>query len=119
MRNKKFQSLIDFIEQQLEVLSFIKPTKLNYNDRFNLAMYISQYIVKGQNMYLNADTSIPTQDIIDFDNKISICACRLYEVMEGLLFAYIQKRVPIGIAEVSALLDSRNKMLYISARWNT
>ena len=74
MKNKKFQSLIDFIENQLDDLSFIKPSKSNYLDRFNLAMYISQYIVKGQNMNLNADTSIPTQDIVDFDNKISICA---------------------------------------------
>ena len=85
MRNKKFQSLIDFIDNQLDDLSLIKPSKVNYIDRFNLAMYISQYIVKGQSMYLNADTSIPTQDIVDFDNKISVCACRLYEVMEGLL----------------------------------
>lgn len=119
MRNKKFQSLIDFIDKQLEELSFIKPTKNNYTDRFNLAMYISQYIVKGQNMYLNADTSILKQDIIDFDNKISVCACRLYEVMEGLLAEYIQKHIPIGIEEVGDLLDSRNQMLYISARWNT
>jgi hypothetical protein len=119
MRNKKFQSLIDFIDNQLDDLSFIKPTKSNYTDRFNLAMYISQYIVKGQNMYLNADTSIPTQDIVDFDNKISICACRLYEVMEGLLAEYIEKRISIGIEEVGDLLDSRNQMLYISARWNT
>ena len=119
MRNKKFQSLIDFIENQLDGFALYKPSKANYNDRFNLAMYISQYIVKGQNMYLNADTSIPTQDIVDFDNKISICACRLYEVMEGLLAEYIEKRIPIGIEEVGDLLDSRNQMLYISARWNT
>ena len=69
MRNKKFQSLIDFIDKQLDEISFIKPTKTNYIDRFNLAMYISQYIVKGQNMYLNADTSIPTQDIIEKKNN--------------------------------------------------
>ena len=119
MRNKKFQSLIDFIEQQLENLAEVKPTKNNYTGRFNLAMYISQYIVKGQNMYLNADTNIPTQDIVDFDNKISISACSLYEVMECLLAEYIEKRIPISIEEVGDLLDSRNQMLYISARWNT
>ena len=120
MRNKKFQSLIDFIEQQLETLAEVKPTKTNYVDRFNLAMYISQYIVKGQNMYLNADTSIPTQDIIDFDNKISICACKLYEVMEGLLAEYIEKKLDgISFEEVSNLIDNRDQMLYISARWNT
>ena len=85
MRNKKFQSLIDFIDNQLNELCSIKPMKTNYTDRFNLSMYISQYIVKGQNMYLNADTTIPTQDIIDFDNKISICACRLQEIMQGML----------------------------------
>ena len=72
MRNKKFQSLIDFIDNQLDGFALYKPSKANYNGRFNLAMYISQYIVKGQNMYLNADTSMPTQDIVDFDNKISI-----------------------------------------------
>ena len=119
MRNKKFQSLIDFIDNQLDGFALYKPSKANYNERFNLAMYIGQYIVKGQNMYLNADTSIPTQDIVDFDNKISICACRLYDVMEGLLAEYIEKRKDIGIEEVGDLLDSRNQLLYISARWNT
>ena len=111
MRNKKFQSLIDFIDNQLDGFALYKPFKANYIDRFNLAMYISQYIVKGQNMYINADTSIPTQDIIDFDNKISICACRLYEVMESLLAEYIEKRISISIEEVGDLLDSRNQML--------
>ena len=119
MRNKKFRSLIDFIDNQLEELGFIRPMKSNYNDRFNLAMYISQYIVKGQNMYLNAEPSITKQDLILFDNKVSVCACRLYEIMEKLLAEYIEKRIPISIEEVGDLLDSRNQMLYISARWNT
>ena len=119
MRNKKFQSLISFIGKQIDELCEIRITRQNYEDRFNLAMYISEYIVKGQNMYLYADKSIPTQDIIDFDNKVSICACRLYEVMERLLAEYIEKRIPIGIEKVGDLLDSRNQMLFISARWNT
>ncbi len=121
MSNKKFQSLIAFIEKQLDELCFIKPMKGNYLDRFNLAMYISAHIVKGQNMYLNAEPSIPTQDIILFDNKISICAYRLYEVMENLLSIYVtEKKIKgVNIEQASELYDSRNQMLFISARWNT
>lgn len=121
MKNKKFKSLVSFIEKQLDQLCFIKPIKSNYLDRFDLAMYISQYIIKGQNMYLQVDNSIPKQELIAFDNKISICACRLYEVMEVLLTEYVARKKIEGISieQIGELLDTRNQILFISARWNT
>ena len=117
IQNKKFNSLLKFIDEQ-----FVKLKKMtNKVDKFNFAMYVAEYVCKGQELYLNAENSISTQDCIFFDNEISKKALFLYEIMEDLLASFINRKgkIPIEVEEISDLIDTRNKMLYISARWNT
>ena len=117
IKTNKFKSLLAFIDNYLEKL---KTTQKKV-DKFNLAMYISENIVKGQELYLHADSSIPTQDIILFDNEISKKALIVYETMESLLCYFIggEGKSFINAEAKGELIDNRNKMLYISARWNT
>lgn len=117
IKTPKFNSLLAFIDKYL---SKLKSTE-NKVEKFNLAIYISQNISKGQELYLHADRSIPTQDIIFFDNEVSKRALILYETMESLLSYFIggKGKSSISAEEKGDLIDNRNKMLYISARWNT
>ena len=46
-------------------------TLKKYTELLDYSKYIADHIIKGQDMYLNAETSIPMQDIILFDNKLS------------------------------------------------
>ena len=118
--NSKYQSLLDFIEKQIEILCKTRYHKNNFGEIANYAKYIGDHIVKGQNMYLNAESAVPTQDIILFDNKLSVYACALYEVMEEMLKFYINNKLTnVSFEEIGELLESRNKMLFMSARWNT
>lgn len=117
IQNSKYKSFVEFLDTQIEKLANIKTE----NDKFNFAMYLTEYVIKGQQMYLNAERSIATQDIICFDNFISKFACILYETMENLLEKFIlrKSKTPISVEQIGELLDNRNKMLFISARWNT
>ena len=121
MKNTKFNSLLQFIGRQIDDLTYVRVTKLNFSDKLKLALYISEYIVKGQNMYLSADRNIPTKEIIEFDNKLSVYAKEVFDYMEKMLAFYLQTKSIDGIAieDVANLLETRNKMLFISARWNT
>lgn len=118
--NKKYESLLIFIDKQIGILKSTRLTEKKYKELLDYSKYIADHIIKGQDMYLNAETSIPMQDIILFDNKLSVYALSVYEVMEQMLLFYINKNLTsVKFEDIADLLDSRNKMLFISARWNT
>ena len=115
--NKKFSSLLAFLENQAKKLTSLK----DWNERCNFSKYLSEYIIKGQQLYLYTEGNISTQDIIIFDNEISKKALLLYNEMSRLLeYLFKNKRqISINDDEVYSLIESCNKMLFISARWNT
>ena len=117
IKHYKFNSLLAFLEEQIKKLKNIKDRK----EQFNFSMFLAEYVVKGQQLCLDADRNISTQDVIDFDNQISKVALVLYEKMENLLAFFIDRKgkMPISIEEIGELIDCRNKMLFVSARWNT
>ena len=118
--NKTYQSLLGFIEKQVEMLENTRITENKFKELIDYAKYIGEYITKGQNMYLNAESSVSTQDIILFDNKLSVYALSVYEVMEQMLRFYLAKNLTtVKYEDVEELIISRNQMLFISARWNT
>lgn len=120
MKNKTFISFIEFLERQYKELDNIEETIENYEERYNRCLYFGHYIEKGQEMYLNADINIAVQDLIDLDNKISVYAKMAFEKMEKMLQDYIKYDIPtMNLEDIGELYDLRNRMLCISARWNT
>lgn len=117
IKNKKFNSFISFFEAQIEKIVEIKKDR----DKFNFFRYLSENIIKGQQLYIHAEGNIATQDIIFFDNAISKYALVLYEEMRKLLEGIFKdkKRKGFSEEELSSLIYSYNQMLFISARWNT
>ena len=118
--NGKYKSLLSFIDEQLDNLTSSRLHKNNYKQMIDYAKYIADHISTGQQMYLNAERNIPTQDIILFDNKLSEYACILYEKIEKMLEFYLNNKLSnIDIEEIGDFIETRNAVLFISARWNT
>ena len=118
--NKKYQSFIDFLNKSIKKMSQTRLNIESFKGKTDFCIYLSQYILKGQNMYINAEKSIPTQDIILFDNQISKFAYILYEEMESYLEFYLdRKKMELDIEDIAELIDYRNQMIFVSARWNT
>lgn len=122
MRNKKFQSLIDFINEKLDELCFIKLTKKTFLDKYSLAGFIKLYIEKAQHIYTHPEKSTETQDLIWLDCQTSNCAFRLYEEVESILDFYLASNgdeCGVSFSEIKEFYLDREYLLYLSARWKT
>lgn len=115
--NKKFKSFLDFLNVNFKKLKLQKDTKI----LVEFCNFLASYILKGQQMYLDATKSIDTKDVIIFDNQISIFAFELYNQLEDLLKSIMGQKgkFELSVDEIGDLIDQRDKMLFISARWNT
>ena len=122
MKNKKFQNLINFINEKLDELCQIKLTKRNFLAKYKIVGYIHLYIEKAQYWYSYEKRLANTEDLIWLDCQTSNCAFRLYEEVEELSVFYIASKgdeCGISIDEFGGLLDIRDYLLYLSARWKT
>lgn len=117
IKNSKLCSFLDFLKGNIEKLKNKNDTK----EKIDYFLYLSAYIIKGQQMYLDAGRDIDTKDIIFFDNGVSKCALSLYNYIEEFLNVVLAKKskITVSVEDLSELIDTRNKMLFISARWNT
>lgn len=123
---KRFNSFIDFLRQQYIKLIKMPDTKQGYTNRVAFCIYCAEYVKQGQQMYLDiTDINISKQDIITFDFCVSQMANKLFVVSEELIETYItntDEKNTIGKTDIDLigqLIDCRNDMLYVSARWKT
>lgn len=118
--NKKYKSFLDFLNKQYEKLNGIREARTTYEERINLSLYLAEYVVQGQQMYLFPQGMVDKKDLIHFDNAISKMANLLFEKLEGLIKYYLESKQNLGISidRLGEVVDMRNKMLFISARWN-
>lgn len=110
------KDLESYIEFYRKLSKKIEIEKASYEEKFDLLLYTAEYIIKGQQKYLNAN-SYSNEEIINFDNKVSKFADFVYRKM-NLMFSDASIKT-ISQDKIVKFIEKRNQMLYIASRWNT
>lgn len=118
----KYDDAMVFLERQYKTLRDMPQRSAAYGDKCDFAIYFANCVIKGQELYIHAPSSVSKQDIILFDHFISKQADRCFLIIEELLERYLTNDKcyrKIDSEKAAELLDTRNQMLYTSSRWNT
>ena len=123
---KQYKDFLKFLEKQYKTLINIPSTSHSFDKKVTFSIYLSEYVMQGQQMYLHTEgQSIKMQDIINFDNEISKIADKVFVSIEETLKKYMRnmsrgnKMGTLDANTIVELINCRKNMLYIAARWNT